>query len=528
MKKLVILFLVMVSFGAFAQNASFAYQIKNGEVNDSYADAGTAFSGDNIEVLSLASEGPAYDKEGYGSSVYLDPDGVEFAKEESVMIREKVLDDPSFILKDAMVSFSKDKKTVFFSVNRKIKSKKDKNEEAVKIKSAVHLQLFKANINEKGEWVNLEMLPFNGNHFSTGQPYLNQDDTKLYFVSDGPESLGRTDIFVVDINEDGTYGTPVNLGPEINSEEREIFPFINQDNVMYFSSDVSNKKGDLDVFVSKIFDNTMSAPIKLEATVNAEKLDFQVPAVNEKENEPFLSDVQAGKRVEDLYAFAASIPVTFECQQEISGTVRNMDTQELLPNVEIILYDGNNNQLQSLLSGAGDATFSFKQSCNTTYTLKAYLNGYLTGELDIQTVNDLNAAPMEIVMHMSEAPVVETDQVAEVTEITSPEEDLSVTTAVEAASDETSNEETVAGSQYNFTSDKQVYTVQIGAFKANAETDKYSHVTGLFNHLYDDGFNRYYSGVFGSYLEAQTHRDQIKKEGYHDAFVVGLKGEERF
>ena len=49
------------------------------------------------------------------------------------------------------------------------------------------------------------MLPFNSEDYSTGHPMLNRVDSKLYFVSDRPESLGKTDIFVVDVYEDGTY-----------------------------------------------------------------------------------------------------------------------------------------------------------------------------------------------------------------------------------------------------------------------------------------------------------------------------------
>lgn len=517
MKKLLILFLVFAPFGAFAQGSPVVYNVKNDQINDTYADAGTAFTEDNKLLFSSPNEGLKYNKEDDSNRTFLDPDMTEVIEDEDFIIEENVLDDPSLNLEDAMVSFSKDRKTVFFSVNSKIKNKKEKNEEVVKIKSAVHLQLFKANVNEKGEWVNLEMLPFNSNHFSTGQPVLNQDDTKLYFVSDGPESLGRTDIFVVDINKDGTYGTPVNLGPEINSAEREIFPFINTDNVMFFSSDLYNRQGELDVFVCKIFENTISTPIKLN-----------VPEIGEKDTEPIVSVKRVGKGAEDIYAFAASIPVDFECQQEISGFVKNSETQELLPNVEIVLYDDNNKKLQSFLSGESDGSFSFKQSCNTSYTLKGYLDGYLTGELDIKTVNDLHAEPIEIVMHMSADPGVQEDQLADTSEVKDPGESLPIISAVETAVVEPSNEDTEPRSNYNFNSDAKVYTVQIGAFKGNALTDKYLNVTGLFNHLYDDGFNRYYSGVFESSLEAENYRNLMKNEGYHDAFVVGLKGEKRF
>jgi len=142
---------------------------------------------------------------------------------------------------------------------------------------------------------------------------------------------------------------------------------------MYFSSDVYNRQGDLDVFVCKIFENSISQPIKLNA-----------PAYSEEDKESFLSDKQVGRGVEDIYAFVTSFPLEFECQQEISGIVKNRVSQELLPNVEIVLYDENENKLQSILSNESDASFSFRQSCNTNYTLKGYLDGYLTGELDIK------------------------------------------------------------------------------------------------------------------------------------------------
>jgi len=62
----------------------------------------------------------------------------------------------------------------------------------VKIKKSVQLQLFKADVGENGEWVNLEMMNFNGKNHSTGYPALSDDESVLYFVSDGPLSTGRT------------------------------------------------------------------------------------------------------------------------------------------------------------------------------------------------------------------------------------------------------------------------------------------------------------------------------------------------
>ena len=243
--------------------------------------------------------------------------------------------------------------------------------------------------------------------------------------------MGRTDIFVVDLHEDGTYGKPVNLGPKINSREREIFPFMDKDNLLYFSSDVRNKKGDMDVFTSKIFDNTVSTPVKLIGPVNIEKNDY--------------------------YAFIDSSPINIECKQEISGIVKNVDTQELLPNVQIMLFDNNDKKLLSIQSNEMDASFSFKQSCNTTYKLKGYLEGYLIGELDIKTVNDLYAEPLEIVMNMSVDPSMEIDLIADVLEAKNEGLQVELST-VDTTQVAHSNKDSILSSHYNFNSDNQVYT----------------------------------------------------------------------
>jgi len=522
MKKLIILILLFVPVGIFAQESPDVYNITNDKVNNSFANFGTTFLTDTEVVFVSTKKGLAINQDESSSKLFL----VSPMEGE---VTENLLKDTEFDIKEGMVSFTKDRKTVFFSVNRKIKYKKRQNEKEMKTKSSVNLQLFRASVNENGKWVNLEMLPFNSNRFSTGQPTLNQDDTKLYFVSDGPESLGRTDIFVVDLHEDGTYGKPMNLGPKINSREREIFPFVDKDNLLLYSSDVSNKRGDLDVFACKIFDNTISTPVKLKGSVNIEKNVFAYNIDHERHVEYLSSNRLLGKEVDDIYAFIDSSPLNIECQQVISGIVKNVDTQELLTNVQIMLLDENNKEVLSFLSNETDATFSFKQSCSTTYKLKGYLDGYLIAELDTKTVNDLNAEPMVIVLNMSMDPNMEIDLIVDVLPEAIDDEGLQEEVSKAKTTQVVlSNKDSLLSSHYNFNSDNLVYTVQIGAFLGNVQTDKYIKLSSLFNHIYDDGFNRYYSGIFESRLEALNYMILLKKNGYNDAFVIGLKGGNRF
>jgi hypothetical protein len=495
MKRFLFLLVLFISYGILAQNSV-------GEPNFAYASQDEKFN---------------YRQGENNNQTVLNSEKVEITEADLPLIKDDLLAEGSANIYEGMYTFTKDKKIVFFSVNRKIKGKGETSGNTEHLKNAVNLNLFKATVNEQGAWVNLEMLPFNSSQFSTGQPTLNQDDTKLYFVSDNPRSLGRTDIFSVDLYKDGTYGIPVNLGPKINSSEREIFPYIDSENVLYFSSDVSNPKKEMDVFATKIFDHSIAMPYKLKTSVFTEKDDLA-------------SIKKTGKGAGEMYEIVAAIPVKkyFDCRQKISGVVMNADTRELLPNVKIELFDQDDKNLGSFNSGEKDASFSFEQSCNANYTLRAYREGYSTGELKIKTINDLDANPLAVVVHLKANQDLKKDLVAEL-----PKSEISETAvpieinAVQAAPVE---EESKSDDQlpYDFNSELQIYTVQIGAFQVKAKTEEYIKVTDLFNHNYEDGFNRYYSGIFASSTEAKKHLIKMKNEGFYDAFVVGLKGENRF
>ena len=68
------------------------------------------------------------------------------------------------------------------------------------------------------------------------------------------------------------------------------------------------------------------------------------------------------------------------------------------------------------MSDEQEAAFSFMQSCNTSYKIQGFLEGYLVGEMDIQTVNDLNAEPIEVVLNMTVDPNLGPNPIAETTQ----------------------------------------------------------------------------------------------------------------
>jgi len=72
--------------------------------------------------------------------------------------------------------------------------------------------MYRAEVGENGKWLNVQPMPFNRVNYQTGHPVLNDAEDKMYFISDMPGTRGLTDIFVVDISEDGYVGRPRKLG----------------------------------------------------------------------------------------------------------------------------------------------------------------------------------------------------------------------------------------------------------------------------------------------------------------------------
>jgi hypothetical protein len=117
-----------------------------------------------------------------------------------------------------------------------------------------------------------------------------------------PGSIGSFDIYYVDVNEDGTYGEPQNLGKAINTIHREQFPFLSDDGtLLYFASDGHQGMGGLDIFQSKSYDGVFSKPLNLGETINSNLDDFSY-VVNEKKNTGYLSSNRKGSG-DALYSF---------------------------------------------------------------------------------------------------------------------------------------------------------------------------------------------------------------------------------
>jgi outer membrane protein OmpA-like peptidoglycan-associated protein len=269
---------------------------------------------------------------------------------------------------------SKDGMTMYFTRNNFMDGRKRKDEEGI-----IRLKIYSAeNIN--GVWTNITELPFNSDSYSVAHPMLSPDGKRLYFVSDMPGSLGESDIFMTEIIGDGTYGPIVNLGKNINTMARETFPFITKDGVLYFSSDGHQGLGGLDVFATKIaFDEYDQPVVNVGRPINGPNDDFSFIYNIEDKSGYFSSNREGGVGDDDIYQFVENEPLVLDCLQEVTGTVRDRISNEVLAGATVMVIDEENREVSSTITDS-NGNYVLQLDCSKGNFVRASRDGYVPAE----------------------------------------------------------------------------------------------------------------------------------------------------
>ncbi len=414
--------IVLASLKLTAQTPSAKHLIKYLEINTTQSDYGLTFLDNDKVVFTMPSD---EDSKRSQSDLFVGNfnDKGEISNKELI----KGISQLKKVSKTG-ITYSSDFKTVYFS------AKKDKRK-----KSKERDQLFKATIDASGNWINIEKLPFNSDKYSTGQPTLSKDDKQLYFVSNRPSSNGGNDIFVVTINENGTYSKPKNLGRNINTHGDEVTPYIADNNMLYFSSNGrEGSLGDLDIYASQIIDNSPSDPIHLEAPINSINNDFAYIISKSNNSGYFSSNRLQGQDNNDIYSFILEEPTPEKCLQEIAGIVKDKKTDEVLNDAAMTLFDEEGNQIQQIITDNNGA-YKFTLDCNQTYTLVASSLYYIKDEHIVNTANYKNAPSLEANKHLIKKSGTELEEV--IASVTNGEESIEVTEKEKEATDNEEEEE---------------------------------------------------------------------------------------
>lgn len=224
------------------------------------------------------------------------------------------------------------------------------------------------------KWSEPEPLAIAADSIRVMHPTVSEDEKIIYFVSDMPGGYGGGDIWMARrTSKNRPFGTPENLGPVINTSGNEMFPWLRQDGVLYFSSDGHPGMGGLDIFKSLLVNGEWTAPINMEVPINSEGDDFGIiiqgleKRFGEQEDGFMTSNriVKGARGGDDIYSIHLP-PILFT----LSGTVRDAQTLQRLQNVKVELKGTDKTAIETLTDRAGIYRFNNQQILpNVTYTI---------------------------------------------------------------------------------------------------------------------------------------------------------------
>lgn len=366
-------------------NAKAEYDIKNLSINTEYSDFSPMFLDSSQIVFSSAKDSSFLNTRKYkwNNQPYLDL-YVAKINEESQDLKDAIKFSKKINTKyhEASVTFSPDNSTMYFTRNNYGKKlKRDKN-------GVNHLKIYMSKKLDD-EWSEAVEVPFNSDTYSTGHPALSPDGKQLYFVSDMPGTLGQTDIFVVDVLDNNSFSEPRNLGPKINTERKEMFPYIN-DKKLYFSSDGHTGLGGLDVFESAFTDEEGFEEAKnLGQPINSNKDDFSY-IVNEENQQGFFASNRAeGKGDDDIYSFKRllleEIP---ESKNAIAGVVTELISGDFMPQALVELLDENGIKLKEMVTDE-DGSFIFEDlEADKKYTIRSTKDSFFENSQEVTSIEN--------------------------------------------------------------------------------------------------------------------------------------------
>jgi outer membrane protein OmpA-like peptidoglycan-associated protein/tetratricopeptide (TPR) repeat protein len=280
---------------------------------------------------------------------------------------------------DGSFAFTPDGKTMYFTRDNYY----DKNYKT-DTTGISRLKLFSAQL-KNNKWVNIKELPFNNNNYSVGHPAVSPDGKKLYFASDMPGTLGQSDIWVVDIKKNNKFGKPTNLGPNINTEGRENFPYISSKGDLYFSSDGHLGLGGLDVFACKNVDGKFSRPRNLGVPLNSGKDDFGFSIDDDTKN-GFTSSNRNSTRVGDDNIFTVQ-NIKPICDVLISTQVIDAKTNKPIEGASVTLTDKEGNPIKTKLTdNEGNADFLIE--CGKDVIAEGRMDEYENNKVNVAGTTD--------------------------------------------------------------------------------------------------------------------------------------------
>jgi len=211
------------------------------------------------------------------------------------------------------------------------------------------------------------------------QPSFASDGRTLYFASNRGGSRGKKDIWKTELQDNGTWSRPENLGDSINTPENDMSPFIHQDNqTLYFSSDGHPGMGKLDLFVSrKNVLNRWQKPMNLGYPINTFQEESSLIINLDGDKAYYATERPNGFGGLDLYEFDLYEAARPQEVTYLQGTVFDAKTQKRLSARFELIDVGSNTNIVTSFSNATTGQFLLCLPKGKTYALNVAKDGYL-------------------------------------------------------------------------------------------------------------------------------------------------------
>ena len=216
-----------------------------------------------------------------------------------------VLDEPQAFyrelnsdLHEGPVTFDSAYQTIYFTRNDELAPKRRRR------KTLRRLRVYSANWTGD-EWTGERQVDFNAADANTAHPALSPDGKLLVFASDRDGGYGGMDLWAV-AKEGDDWGEPYNLGPFVNTDGNDVFPFLHRDGTLYFASTTEgpdDEEGHLDLYYSRHDGKAWGKGVSLGPPFNSDDDDFGIIVGPDNKRGYFSSDRPGGLGEDDIYSF---------------------------------------------------------------------------------------------------------------------------------------------------------------------------------------------------------------------------------
>lgn len=240
------------------------------------------------------------------------------------------------------------------------------------------------------------------------QPSLSADGRTLYFVSDRRGGVGRRDIWVSYLDEDGQWTRAKNVGKPINTLYDEISPFIHVNNrVLYFASNGLVGFGGYDIFFAERDSASLwSDPKNIGSPINNHEDQFSLFITADGKRGYYSHEEvrDAGYTVSQIYEM--DIPEKNQIRYKsnyVKGIVRDKKSRTPLT-AQIELINLETNATESLVSSDSiSGNYLIVLTQGSEYALYVNKRGYLFKSLNFNYSAQRDYAPIVLDIDLEKA-----------------------------------------------------------------------------------------------------------------------------